>query len=119
MPTQSPFLEWDFIPRRKAAPPCATLTRRFPWSKIPPVPVTYLKPDGIDNLTEHKEGKDPEGAENGGEDELQPGPDIAVQGRVTLGRQDREERVRNWCRNLLVPPYKQERDLPMICAVTD
>lgn len=42
------------------------------------VPVTHLKPDGIDHFTEHKEGQDPESTENGGEDELQPGPDITM-----------------------------------------
>jgi len=42
------------------------------------VPVTYLKPDGIDDLTEHKQGEDPEGTEDGGENKLQPRPDIAM-----------------------------------------
>lgn len=37
-----------------------------------------LKPDGIDDLTEHKQGEDPEGTEDGGENKLQPRPDIAM-----------------------------------------
>ena len=29
-----------------------------------------LEPDGVDDLAEHKQGEHPEGAEDGGEDEL-------------------------------------------------
>lgn len=65
--------------------PSHHLVKPHPGRKLPlfaqgraQVPVTYLKPDGIDHLTEHKEGQDPESTENGGEDELQPGPDITM-----------------------------------------
>jgi len=111
--------------------------RGRPEAKPPtPVAVTYLEPDGVDHLAEHEEGQDPEGAEDGGEDELQPRPDVAVQGRVACGYGGRGETRRGGGsrpRPLLLregrshpPPAparpatrQEERASPMICAVTD
>lgn len=40
--------------------------------------ISYLKPDGVDNFTEHKQREYPKGTENGGEDKFQPRPDIIM-----------------------------------------
>lgn len=56
---------------------------RFPTRHLKSQICNVLEPDGVDHLAEHKEGKDPERTEHRGEDELQPGPDVSMQGRVT------------------------------------
>lgn len=74
-----PVLGWDFLlcPHTTWSSPTQGGNSPFAQGRAQ-VPVTYLKPDGIDHLTEHKEGQDPESTENGGEDELQPGPDVTM-----------------------------------------
>lgn len=77
--------------------------------------VPDLEPDGVDDLAEHEEGKDPERAEHGGEEELQPGPDVAVQRGVTCSGA-------GGCEGTPWAGARAARDtphLPMICAVTD
>lgn len=43
-----------------------------------------LEPNGIDYLAEDKQRENPESTEDGGQDELQPGPNASMKGGVTL-----------------------------------
>lgn len=50
-----------------------------------------LEPDGIDYLAEDKQRKNPESAEDWRQDELQPGPNTSMKGRVTLEEEEKRE----------------------------
>lgn len=79
----------------------------------------HLEPDGIDDFAEHEERQDPERAEDGGEEEFQPGPDVAVQGWVTWGQGRDTGGTSNCGTKQLGGAGERDRDSPMICAVTD
>lgn len=44
----------------------------------------YLEPKGIDYPADGKQRENPEGTEDGGQEELQPGPNAVMKGGVTF-----------------------------------
>lgn len=50
----------------------------------------YPEPKGIDYSADGKQGENPEGTENGGQEELQPRPNAVMKGGVTLGQKQKQ-----------------------------
>lgn len=76
---------------------------------------SYLEPKGINNSTDGKQRENPEGTEDGGQEELQPRPNAVMKGGVTQVHNEKQQLLGSKNESLL--NFQKQPNIPMIFAV--